>query len=365
MAKQRKKKKVTVPTSTARPAAGRRPIRSVFFTVGVCLLGCILIILVAPCVKLYYVQEAMNDAAADLRAGRPERALERLLRVEPWAVRYPSVAQRQACEIVRCYVRMGEIGIAQEEARYMYTHNPGRAADLSYGGLLSYAERGPDQALNAMVRASEGRTFGWYPRGGVNVILAELEAAGDFAELEVYARKVLREDPENSEARDVIEYLTMPVSERPSRVRWGEVFVSVEPEAHAVSRREQRRQELIARRDELTEKVRKRREYLEDNRPAPTRAEREYRQALREHNEAKAKAQSLQDQWEKAEGPRRQWLMDELRKMKGEIARREAAVKQAKARLDAEGGGYSIEKDPEFRSLKRELALVKEELADM
>jgi hypothetical protein len=309
--------------------------RSAIKTLLVAILGCIIIATVAPFIKMAAVNHVINGATREMKNGNSQDALKGLRRFEPWGLRYPSVAGRLSCEIVRACCIQGNADEANRHAEWMYgvqseevpLRSPRGPADL-----WSFLQDGPDRLANMLLEWAHGVPYGWKKLAGYDVILFELEKSERYEELETTAKAVLEKDPNHVNARNVV---NLAESNRQKGVPPGSRAISKGgPEStKAVSTtpspppaddaREERIRQLRKREAALVASIEAHRKTSAQTQATPA-----YQAALQRHDQLMKQSQELEQRFNGATGQTRINTMNELRQLKGEISQSDAELKR-------------------------------------
>jgi tetratricopeptide (TPR) repeat protein len=164
------------------------------------LVGTLLLVLLIPFFRVAKIKNELDSADRLLRTGHPREALAQLQRIEIWATLYPPLSQRLTGSAIRCQAKLLDIRSAEQLARdFQDRYGRGRRPSRNIWECL---ETFPDRLINSYLSQSAGMPGAtrWL---GYEVLLNELEQAGDTNRVEKLAGEILSRDPENSLAKRV------------------------------------------------------------------------------------------------------------------------------------------------------------------
>lgn len=366
-----------------------RVFRSILSTLFVAIGGCIAIASIVAMLKLFLVQRAIAKSADDFNANQPSLALRRLVSVQESALRYPSVAEAVSCEIVRAYLRAGDFEAAERQADWIMDRSTDGSIPsprLSFCGFMPFLRTAPDCLLNRMTEISRGKKYVWHRTAGYSVIFNELMADGDEsrAELQSFAKSVLKKNPESTEARailaDMLDNRRRTTSNRgrartspqtpkqlpvvnPVRPVPSEPEISDADPLRLEIDRNRRLADLKSREQMILDSIEARKGATASANPH----EAGYNAAVEQYRATRARGQQLQKQMEESTGQARMDAMDELRRMKGDVSRQEAQLSDLEAKKNAWDRSHpdASATDPELKRLQDELRQVRQEIQSL
>ncbi|MEI6970171.1 MAG: hypothetical protein WCL44_01520 [bacterium] len=364
----------------------------------VAIVGCTLITMLAPVIRIACLSYQTQQAATEFQNELYSPAEARLDRYEAWTAFFPAIRRQVLCQNMRCKIRLGKIEEARAISESFITWRPASVPSVM-DAPLAFIRSGPDWIANKVHSALSGNTQGWDAEMGRDVLLDELWQAGMYDELVASARAILAVAPDNQSAKKklaVVEnrqkaakVVQRPGTTRPAAGRGTaqqpaanrapgrapEVTIAgtgVSPAAAQGGTFEEqaddgagarKEQELKAREAELTTRLNARRKTLSDSRP-PTEAERTRDAAQRRLDDLTARSRKLESEANSATGQKRINALEQLRPMKGQVARCQGELKSATAAADAAGAKRraAIGNDPDVKSLEKDLAEVRDAL---
>jgi hypothetical protein len=336
--------------------------RTIARTLLTAFLGCLIISLVAPAIRLAVVHQNIGEAHTLISGGSVGAAALRLRRFQPWALRYPVVAERLVYLRTSCHVRLEQLIEAQNLADWIHDRD---IAGAAFARPIVHS--GPDWLVNMIVESIDGREPHWNRDAGYNAILVELERGGEFRKREDYARNVLEKSPGNARAREIVAIVDDPAkaSRDPGTAATTTAPASIRPPRPAtpandgMARLRNKEAQLVAR-------IRARQAELAKTPATHNPAQAEFDRISAQLSAEQLKAQSLQQEFNTATGSRRGDVMDELQRMKGPLARMAADYNAANAKLNASPGasGADPDSDPAIQEMKQELDAVRDQMRD-
>lgn len=359
--------------------------------------GCMLIVMVTPFIRLARAQSMLNTALTLKQRGDCATAMDILQRFETWTLRNDGLDLQYRLELIRCYMKLGKMNMAMYEAeRVKNSHRPNPPPRFpgSMPEIRDYLFDGPDWVANKIIGATSGNLSRWDDGAGFGVVITELQTTGDVDELKKYAGIILAADSGNQEAKAALAFIEranmienhkederaqarerkLKLATRAQAVQPSPSVVVAKPEivapppsvqpAQKASEEARRQKEagLRAKEARLTASIEARKSILNNKYPVHQAG-----QIGAKYDALRARSSKLEAEMNKATGQRRIDIMEELRPMKGEMARCQAELDQAEAAItDAENKrANALNNDQELRSLEGNLAKVRNDLENL
>lgn len=158
------------------------------------IIGCLVIVLAAPIVRLAVTISSISSAEEYLIATKPEESLTRLARIERWSSQFPIIQYRLLCVAVRSRLCMTDVAGAEKHLRDI--QNETYRTPRPSAGILETINR-PVVILINLTLEYTGVYQAPNRWAGYEIVIDYLRGREEFARADAFVTELLNLDPAN------------------------------------------------------------------------------------------------------------------------------------------------------------------------